>query len=483
MEPEDGDHDSPDITDSVTATLNVNIINEPASPETGVIWRFHPGRAPIQTRMRTIAPLTRQRRQQSAQTPQTPPITPFVFLWADRILQPPKPGRIRSLTNPDTIPNPMLRHLLSRDRTITEWVNEINSITEGRSTSSIIAIAYPADHEEQCWKLLNQIQRERWLARKVINRMRQRVWMKRTQCNVDLIDMEPVSERDAVYLTDMKHKVIYKFHRRDMASSFISNISMSDEMLPMPRHPTNPYTNATLTLPQTIAICQSLIKDYAARGWCPPVLFAAFCACSYDIDKFVQRTSSLLAQHAIQTYFRDITPHNLDSIIETVFQLLTEAGVEYMPISVRRWLRQTPVTPLHREWLALARDYTLYMNLHVQTRDNWLSQSFIHADVRRLFTRTQIPDATSTRLRTLRSIARGDIPGPRLPGTVSSLPFTIQALFAMPLQSPSLIQPVAPMQDALDLIRYALLGSGHTSEFENPEQDNNGASGGGGPPS
>jgi hypothetical protein len=455
-------------------------VPSPVAPESGVIWRFHPGHAPIRTRMNR--PLVRQRRYQTTQSPATTPTEPLVpFLWADRTQAAPAAGYIRPLSDPETAPTAMLRLWWSRDRTLTQWSEEINRITEARPTSGIVQAGYPADYEEQCWALLNRIQQTRWLARKVIAKLRNRVWMKRTQCNIDLIDMEPVKDRDAVHLTDNKHKMIYRFHLRDLFSSLMSNITMSDEMLPNPRPPTNPYTNAPLTLAQTIAVCQALLTDYAARGRCPPVLFAAFCAAGYDLDIFIKKNSSLLAQYAIQTYFKDVTPHNLDAVVDTALQLLTDSNIVHSPISVRRWLRQTPVTPLHREWLAMARDYTLYMNLHIQTRDTWFSESFIHADVRRLYERTPLPEPTSSRVRTLRTMFH-DTPGPGIvTPPMSILPFTVQTLLGLPSPVGSLTSTIDDMTDAMTLLRLAMLGPDYAPQNRSRNQSN--GTGPGGPPS
>ena len=421
-----------------------------STPESS-IWRFHPG---INRRPARV-PLARQRRYLSSQSPAASPSEPLTpFLWTDRIQTAPAPGYIRPLSGPETAESNMLRLWWSRDRTLTQWSEEIERVTEGRATSEIVRIGYSVDYEEQCWATLHRIQRERCLARKVIAKLRNRVWMKRMQCNIDLIDMEPVSDRDAVHLTDIKHKMIYRFHRRDLFSNLMSNITMSDEMLPEPRAPTNPYTNAPLTIAQTIAVCQALLVDYANRGRCPPVLFAAFCAAGYNIDLYVKNNSSLLAQYAIQTYFKDITPHNIDAVTDTVMQLLTEAQIGYSPISVRRWLRQTPVTPLHRAWLEMARDYTLYMNLHIQTRDTWYSETYIHADVVRLYERTPLPEAESARIRNIRAMFY-DTPGPGIiqQPPVSILPLTVQTLLGFP--------PVAEdMTDAATLLRIALFGPG-----------------------
>ena len=253
-------------------------------------------------------------------------------------------------------------------------------------------------------------QRARHLARLALNRWRQRIWRRTPACGVDLIMNDPVPAADAVFLTDTTNRTVYKFHRRDVFNSLLSNICMSDEMLPCPRAPTNPWTNQPLTLGQTIGLCQQLVADYGRRGKCPPPMFAAFWAARFDLRRFQEENSSALAQHAIRTFFKDLHDDNRDVVYDTLAQLLQEAGCDFSPTALRRWLRQTPVTPLHIEWLQMCRDYTLYINLHVQVRRRWVSEEYIHADVRVLYARTTLPDATSIRMRTLREIAQGGPP-------------------------------------------------------------------------
>jgi hypothetical protein len=78
--------------------------------------------------------------------------------------------------------------------------------------------------------------------------------------------------------------------------------------------------------------------------------------------------------------------------------------VSVSPVAIREWLRSAPpLTPKHREWLELIRDYTLYINLHVQIRPHWRSEYFIHQDVRELVATTRFPDIMSQRMRMLRT--------------------------------------------------------------------------------
>lgn len=374
--------------------------------------------------------------------------------WEDRQRTPPPRGAIRLLDPPSDPSSNFITHYWARDHTLAEWHETLANLDRehtamlpngaGESvsvTTSASSILGPS-HCNAVRKIFYDNQRKRWLARKAINLWRYRIWAKRPQCGVDLIEMGPVSDRDAVFVTDTANKTVYKFHRRDIYNCLLSNICMSDEMLPCPRAPTNPWTNAPLTLGQTISVCQQLVADYARRGRCPPVLFAAFCTAGYNLNKFLSTNSSLLSQYAITAYFKDIHDHNRPVVVDTILQLLNTAGVSYSLPAVRRWFRQTPITPLHREWLAFARDYTLYLNLHVQTRETWYTEEYIYRDVRRLYSRTNFADPAGPRLALLRDTVRQPVLGSMPYGvldTVAGSSFnSLSALLtSMPLIPPS----------------------------------------------
>ena len=311
--------------------------------------------------------------------------------WEERCLTLPARGIIRLLTPPSDVSGDSIEHLWDTDYTLTGW----HELTETNPAAADVFFAN---------------QRKRWLAWKVWYRLTQRIWCRRTQCNVDMIDMAQIPDKDAILVTDTAHRLIYRFHRRDLFNTLLSNICLSDEMLPNPRAPRNPWTNAPFTYGQLVGVCQLLLQDYAQRGQCPPVLFSAFWAAQFDVRRFATENASLLGQHAIVAYFKDINDHNRETVADTINTLLADSGVSFAPVNVRRWLRASPLTPAHREWLALARDYTLYMNLHVQVRPHWHSEDAVYRDVRRLNQRYPIADSAGPRLRMLRTM--GATPGP-----------------------------------------------------------------------
>jgi len=321
--------------------------------------------------------------------------------WTTRIQTLVEPGYIRILDPP--VGDIFTLELWSRDMTLTEWGEVITDAERPPTSPTLI----PTDYGERVRAVFTANQRKRWLARIVYQRWSQLVMKRRTQCNVDLIEMCPIADADALFFTDMKHRQMYRFHRRDVFTNLMSNICLSDEMLPTPRPPTNLWTNAKLTLAQTIGICQHLAADYGRRAKCPPVLFSAFWAARFDLRRFRQENSSLLAQYAIASYFKDLHDDNIGVVYDTIYNLLTASMLHFSPAAIRHWLEQ-PQTPLHREWLAFVRDYTMYMNLHVQTRARWTSDLIIYAEAEDLFHRiglAQQNNQTITHTQNMNNIA------------------------------------------------------------------------------
>ena len=389
--------------------------------------------------------------QDMSQNSRLPPLSsPLFTSWEERSRIAPIRTAIRLLEPP--APSLLhISHLWIRDYTLTEWFDLIaapdrpHTLTLPNGSGALVDVSSSQTHvlgtgyRDAISDVFYRNQRHRWLARWTLARWHHRIWRKRPQCGVDLIEMEPVRDTDAIYITDTTNRAIYKFHRHDIFNCLISNICTADEMLPNPRAPTNPWTNSPLTLAQTITVCQQLITDYARRGRCPPVLFAAFCASGYSISRFLSTNLSMLSQYAITAYFKDIHSHNLETVVDTILQLLTSASVNYSPVAMRRWLRQTPITPIHREWLALARDYTLYINLHIQTRITWYDDDFIYRDVRRLYSRTRLVDPAGSRVQLTRAAATARTPP--IPLALTGYDASISAislLFGDPLMLPTM---------------------------------------------
>jgi hypothetical protein len=367
--------------------------------------------------------------------PAPPPIVP----WVERCMTLPTQGTIRLLTPPPPAEggaSAATRALWDTDQTYSQWMAR-------------------ADGDPAVAAIFEANQRRRWLARTVWHRLTQRVWCRRTQCNVDMIDMAEVSDADAILVTDAAHRTVYRFHRRDLFNTLLSNICMSEEMLPNPRAPRNPWTNAPFTFGQIVGVCHSLLQDYARHGRCPPVLFSAFWAAQFDVRRFAAENASLLGQHAITAYFKDINDHNRDTVADTIIQLLTEAGIACTPVGVRRWLRASPLTAGHREWLRMASDYTLYMNLHVQVRAHWHTEDIIQHDVRRLHQRHPVSDAAGPRLRALRNLAT---PGPGSLEAPSEPMSNLLTLLFGPRTGPAPTTTPQDIDETIERIQNSLFG-------------------------
>ena len=368
----------------------------------------------------------------------------------------------------------------ARPRTLTEWIHELTQLgqdvsgsvttaTDSISGDTLVPAAFDAtDHLStlvthtaeffrESTSLFYENQRSRWAALKAFNIWRYRVWRKTPQCNLDLIMNEPVPARDAIYLTDTRNRAVYCFHRRDLFSNLMTKITAAEEMLPTPRQPTNPWTNQPLTLGQTIAVCHALLQHSAARGRCPPTLFAAFCAARYNLNRFESDNASLLAQYAINSYFADLHDHNRETVADTALELLRDSGASYSAVAFRRWLRATPLTQIHRDWLALVRDYTLHMNLHIEPRRHWYSDAGIYSDVRALYRLTPVGEAAGPRLRLLRrdgftvQVGGTGVTAASAATLATPSPLSMAVLHLAGLVSPAPASAVIPTTAAIDV--------------------------------
>lgn len=408
---------------------------------------FHPGRAPTAAE-REAAKEKRARKVKIAHKKSTGEARPFFLSWDSYAASPLPQNHIRCLTHPDTVTkNWYMSRLLWTDRTLAQWHEEIEAYAKAITDTPLARVFYPDYYVEQLRELFYRVQRQRWLARVVVQRWRYRVWSRRPACNIDLIMNEPIPERDAITLTDTKNRTIYRFHRRDLFRTMMANLTAADEFLPTPRAPTNPWTNQPLTRPQAQAVCQRLLADFATRGVCPPPLFAAFWAARFNLKRFYAENSAALAQHAIRSYFADITPEVAETMAHIMYELITESNVATIATlsSIRRWLLQKPTKPQHTAWLHLCRDYTLYQNLHVQARAHWYSRAWIMGDVERLMSQTPDLETPVTRIQMLR---HGN-PNSAAPLLASSLL----------IQLPD-INSVEEVLSAMQLIQQSFFGAG-----------------------
>ena len=406
IEHEPGSDSKMDVDSDTDTNINPNTNPNPATPTYAT-----PASPPLSSQTEIDAPynyvpsiipnVPRQRiTVRSPNTRRIPMTLPLP--WAERKLVRPEPHFIRLFDDP--IQNPYgLQSLWNTDYTLTEWHTMIEQRSKDLSDNVLINAFDVSGQIAFMKNVFAKNQRKRWLARVVQLKWTQRVWLKRTQCNVDMIDMAPIADADAILMTDTTHRQIFRFHRRDVFANLLSNICMSDEMLPTPREPTNPWNNSLLTMAQTMGICRQLVQDFAKRGKCPPVLFSAFWAARFSLRRFQDENSALLSQHAIAAYFKDLHPDNIGVVEDTIINLLTSTGLDYSPSAIRRWIHQMPQTALHKEWLTMVRDYTLYINLHVQARPSWHSTERIYVDVARLYNRMVLPEPLSNRVRALRT--------------------------------------------------------------------------------
>jgi len=300
-------------------------------------------------------------------------------------------------------------------------------------------------------------QRHRAAFRKLLLHWRLHNWKDRPAvCNIDMIEGTtlPEDSPDAVIVFDMRRQLKYRFHYRDLFSSLMNNLTLADELLPTPREPTNPWTNEPFTYAQIVAVAKYICRHFGKAGRCPPVIFSAFAAAQYNIKAFSDDNSSLLAQIAIRNCFKEFSAANQEILLDSMAHMLAEANINFSIVNLRRWLRSNPSPTQVQPWLHMARDYYLYINLHIQSRPEWDSNSSIWRDVRELYRNTQFnATAASERVRQLRVIVPPNTQPTPAPAT-QSIPSLVH-LILPGLPQPDISGNIETIV-ALELIQQAL---------------------------
>lgn len=221
-------------------------------------------------------------------------------------------------------------------------------------------------------------QRRRMLFRMLLLHTRHYIWSRRPVCNIDLVTLEPIADEHVFELTDTSSRCLFRFHRNNIYKAVLTNLFMSNEMVAEPRYPSNPYTNKPLTLAQTVSVCQRLVAMKIDHDSCPHPLLAAFWVARFDLQRFYTDNIAALSQHAIHSYFSDITESNVEVIRGTVHTFLLHTN--YVTPTTAKWLDTTNPITLRDEWRLLCRDYFVYANLQVQSRPHWSSSASIYID-------------------------------------------------------------------------------------------------------
>jgi hypothetical protein len=246
----------------------------------------------------------------------------------------PPPGCIRFFTVPivpATAATPwFIQTIISHDRTLREWVALIKEwkasplpekydtpLESGNPfTTRRAAAAFLTD-------LLARELRLRWLARKFVARIRERIYTRRIvgqEC--DLFTTEPVPAYARVCVRDRTTRSLYCFHVRTATHLITSALAYSNYGIAAPQAPKNPYTNRPWSLVQLMAMtAQICAHTFHSGRHIPPLVIQKFRRCGHSVEAYFNKYTNELLVAGARNYFKDVRNPEL---LETCGDLLDD---------------------------------------------------------------------------------------------------------------------------------------------------------------
>lgn len=244
----------------------------------------------------------------------------------------PPPGCIRFFTVPlaaDASPW-YIQTIKSHDRTLREWVSLINEWN---------ASALPTQYDKPLesgnpfttrraaagflTELLARELRLRWIARKYVARIRERIYARRiVGADCDLYTTEPVPEHARVYVRDRTTRTKYCFHVRTATHLISSALGYSQYGIAAPQTPKNPYTNRPWSHAQLMAMtAQICAYTFMSGRHLPHVTILKFRRCGHSVGAYFNKYTNEIVITGARNFFKDVQNPDL---LETCGDLLDD---------------------------------------------------------------------------------------------------------------------------------------------------------------
>lgn len=228
----------------------------------------------------------------------------------------PSPGAIRFLTIPLEQCNTWyFQDINARDRTLTQWLQLINvwnsgSLPEKYNTPLESRNPFTSRRSAAVFltDLLARELRLRWIARKFVARLRERIYDRRVVGqDCDLFTTEPVPPHARVYVRDRLTRTKYCFHSRTATQLITSSLAYSQYGIASPQAPKNPYSNRAWTPAQLMVLTSQICAQsfLSMRNFLPVAILRFRCS-GYCVEKYLQKHSNELMVAGALTFFKDV---------------------------------------------------------------------------------------------------------------------------------------------------------------------------------
>jgi hypothetical protein len=276
-------------------------------------------------------------------------------------IPPPAAGYFRTITYDDV------------DRTAAEWFALLTAAPAPVSASQ--SRFYGAPPARDYPTLLIREMRMRWLVRKWITRVRERIYTRRSVgADCDLYTTEPVPDDAAVHVRDRATRTRYTFHALTLCRSITSGLRHHSFGIPNPTSPKNPYTNIPWSYTQGMVITEQILMYCARHHVRIPRDVLSFRESDYCIRRYLTAHKRPLSILAAADFLKSDCTYARSTLREIMYDLYDDSADEEGGEPPRRQLGWRTVTHLvcenqsvlpsrmFEQWLAICVDAWLFEN-------------------------------------------------------------------------------------------------------------------------
>lgn len=214
-----------------------------------------------------------------------------------------------------------------KDRTFSEWlalIQEFRRPVFSKSTFTVPGLDPPVYifpnvpdmlfHRDIIAEIIETLflknLRIRWVIRKFIQKLRQRIMDKRVIGETDLVTLSEIPEKWCVSVYDTRSKAKYLFHVGSIQNYMLESLFTTNFAYAAPNIPKNPYTNLPWHLGQIIHCINQIQTIYFTHRhrFCDTWLIR-YRQMDYDIDEFEKEFNGPLQYKAAKAFFAE--PANL----------------------------------------------------------------------------------------------------------------------------------------------------------------------------
>lgn len=245
----------------------------------------------------------------------------------------PQRGHIRFFTVPPGSSGPWyISEIAAVDRSLNEWlalINKWNNSPISKEYDAPLGLNPFTTRRAAAAFLTELLAREmrlRWIARKFVAALRERVYARRCiGADCDLFTTAPIPAHSCVYVRDRESRTHYAFHVRTATYMIISAINYSHYGIAAPQAPKNPYTNKPWSQAQLMVITSQICAHTftSMRHNLHPVILE-FRKNNHDVATYFSKNSDMLMLRGAVSFFKDIHNPDLQMIIEDLLDDLYE---------------------------------------------------------------------------------------------------------------------------------------------------------------